>query len=1751
VRLRRSHDEDPVAPVPRPDRHRSEAGDTMVEVLIAIAVIAIAATAILAAFATSISGSGAQRTAVTMDTMLRTASAEVTSAIQQQSSTVFGNCSGAYLVNQSPIALPDSAYTATISGVQYWDSTTNTFTPSTPQTPVNGPCPSGANPIGPQQLTVQVTYQSTTQSITTVVQNPVPPTSSTCQYPASQLVWVAQPTTGNAGSALFPAPTVVLEDRTGCIVQNDASQINLSIASGPSGGTLNNCAPSGYGETSFENCSLSTIGTYTLQASDPGDGIAAVQSTSPVTITAGVAVQLVFHQQPGNGTGGTALTTQPVVWIEDSVGNVVLGDTSTVTLSIGTNPSGGTLSGCTSTTTNGVATFSGCKINTAGTGYTLTASDAGDDLTTASPPSSAFNITVGPASQLGFTTSPGAAVGGDAFGTQPVVSVEDAGGNTVTTNTSHVSLALGTNPSGGTLSGCTSSTSNGVASFSGCAINKNGNGYTLVATDGSLTSATSSAFNVVAPALTSFAVVPATNTPTAGSAFNVTITALDQAGYTFALTGSQTIAFSGPSNSPNNTAPAYPSSVTFSSGVGTASVKLYDAQTTTLTATQGAVTGTSGNVTVGALTTASTFSVANPGTQTAGTPFNETVTALDTYGNTVTTYGGNKFLTFSGPATSPSGTTPAYPSPVTFSGGVGTPSITLSDAQSTTLTVTQGSLSGTSTSFTVTAAPPSTFTTSNPGTQTAGTPFTLTLTAKDAYGNTVTSYSGPQSVVFSGPSNSPNNTAPTYPSSVTFSSGVGTASVTLYDAQSTSITASQGGASGTTNSFTVNGLTTTSAFSLSSPSPTAGSSFTDTVTATDIYGNLTSGYTGSKALVFTGPSNAPNGQAPAYPGTVTFTGGIGTATITLYDAQTTTLTATFASLTGTSGSFTVNPGALSKFTVSNPGAQTAGTPFNVTITALDAWNNTATTYSGSQAIAFSGPSNSPNATTPSYPGSVSFSNGVGTASVTLYDVQSTSLTATKGTATGNSGTFAVSAGSANSFTVSNPGTRTAGTAFNETLTALDAYGNTATGYAGPQSVVFSGPANSPNGTAPTYPSSVTFTNGVGTASVTLVDAQTTTLTATAGPVSGSSTNFTVNGTGTTTNFSLSTPSPTAGTAFNETITATDTYGNLTSGYSGSKTLVFTGPSNAPNGHVPTYPGTVTFTSGVGTASITLYDAQTTTLTATQSAIAGTSASFTVNPSATASSFTVSNPGAQTAGAAFNETITAFDAWGNAATGYTGSKAITFSGPSNSPSGHAPTYPSSVTFSNGVGTASVTLYDVQSTSLTATQGSATGNSGTFAVSAGSANSFTVANPGTRTAGTSFSETITALDTWGNTATGYSGPQTLTFSGPSNSPNASTPTYPSSVTFTSGVGTATVTLVDAQSTTLTATQGSVTGTSTSFTVSPSATAASFTVGNPGTRTAGTAFSVSVTALDPYGNTATGYSGSKTLTFSGPSNSPNNSAPTYPGSVTFTSGVGTPTITLVDAQSTTLTVTQGSVSGTSTSFTVNGAGTASSFTVSNPGTQTAGSAFNETITAIDAYGNTATGYTGSQTLTFSGPSNSPDGTTPSYPGSVTFAAGVGTASVTLVDAQSTSLTATKGSATGNSGSFTVLAAAQASLGLTNITVAPVPALTCTGPNGSLMSCTSTGENANTNLSVTAGLQLLDTYGNVVTNSTGSTITVALAASGNYSSFTPSTLTIANGQSSTSGQFTMTRSTGTGKSATMTAQIGGTTELTVNLHS
>ena len=128
--------------------------------------------------------------------------------------------------------------------------------------------------------------------------------------------------------------------------------------------------------------------------------------------------------------------------------------------------------------------------------------------------------------------------------------------------------------------------------------------------------------------------------------------------------------------------------------------------------------------------------------------------------------------------------------------------------------------------------------------------------------------------------------------------------------------------------------------------------------------------------------------------------------MTLYKAETAKITVTDGTLSNGAGvSVTVGLGHRRRLHASHPSTQTAATPFSETLTAIDSYGNTATTYRGSQSVIFTAPparaakrrripprSASPPASEPPPP-------------ITLFNASAaTTLTATQGSVTGSSGT---------------------------------------------------------------------------------------------------------------------------------------------------------------------------------------------------------------------------------------------------------------------------------------------------------------------------------------------------------------------------------------------------------------------------------------------------------------------------------------------------------------------------------------------------------------------------------------------------------------------------------------------------------------------------------------------------------------------------------------------------------------------------
>lgn len=397
---------------------------------------------------------------------------------------------------------------------------------------------------------------------------------------ASKLGLTQHPSTAPSGVAFTVQPKVAVQDAVGNTITADGTtQVTLSIKSGtPAAGGPGTLACTGgqaltvaSGVATFLGCKITGIGIgYRLTATDTTGGGAPHPYTAADSNLFDIPDNLGFEVQPGGGAGtgskaqgGIAFTNQPKVVVRAGTSNFTtnkaVNDTTTlVTLSIrsGTGTTGAVLTcdqaGNVKVAVAGVAQFSGCKIDKSGTGYKLVATSSpayGVNLWE----SAAFDVVAGPATKLTFTTQPAGANAGQAFTTQPVVAITDAGGNVVTTGVSaNVTLTIGTNPGvpagvltctpGNTVATATSGANAGMAIFSGCKISNAGNGYTLTAIATSivpstttLTAATSNAFNVGVPAA-SISVIPSATVIIWGQTFAITTRfAVNGAGKAFAL----------------------------------------------------------------------------------------------------------------------------------------------------------------------------------------------------------------------------------------------------------------------------------------------------------------------------------------------------------------------------------------------------------------------------------------------------------------------------------------------------------------------------------------------------------------------------------------------------------------------------------------------------------------------------------------------------------------------------------------------------------------------------------------------------------------------------------------------------------------------------------------------------------------------------------------------------------------------------------------------------------------------------------------------------------------------------------------------------------------------------------------------------------------------------------------------------------------------------------------------------------------
>jgi hypothetical protein len=681
-------------------------------------------------------------------------------------------------------------------------------------------------------------------------------------------------------------------------------------------------------------------------------------------------------------------------------------------------------------------------------------------------------------------------------------------------------------------------------------------------------------------------------------------------------------------------------------------------------------------------------------TPTAGAADNLTITAKDEGGGTVTSYAGAKSLTFAGAPNGPEGTVPTVSdsagndvtfgsaTTIEFSAGVATVNAGKNGAMklyrsgATSISVSDGSLSTDAPlAVTVSGAAASRFLlAAESSAPTAGSADNLTITAQDAYGNIATSYAGAKSITFSGASASPGGNQPTVANSsgtatnfgtataITFTAGVAAVSsakngvMKLYRSGAASVNASDGTIStkaplevtvspAAASKFVLTATTTT---------PAAGAADNLTVTAQDTYGNVATSYAGAKSITFSGASASPNGTAPTVSDSagndvafgsataIEFSAGVATVNagkngaMKLYKIGSTSVKAGDGILTTpTALTVTVAATASRLLLAASAASLTAGGSANLTITALDPYENTVTTYTGSKSLAFSGASASPGTNKPTVTNSsgtannfgsvttISFTAGVAAVStgkngvMTLYDVEEAGILVSDGTISSKAPvkvTVSVAAMSKFGLTAATT-TPNSGAADNLTTTAQDAYGNTVSSYSGAKSLTFSGASAGPDGTVPTVSdssgtdvafggaTSISFGEGVASASgakngvMKLYKSGATTVTISDGTFSGTLA-VTVAAPATKLLLAAATATPVAAASDNLTITAQDAYNNVATAYTGAKNLTFSGASASPSGALPTVSNSsgtatnfgtitaITFTAGVAGVSTT-------------------------------------------------------------------------------------------------------------------------------------------------------------------------------------------------------------------------------------------------------------------------------------------------------------------------------------------------------------------------------------------------------------------------------------------------------------------------------------------------------------------------------------------------------------------------------------
>ncbi|MDQ8168695.1 MAG: Ig-like domain-containing protein, partial [Gemmatimonadota bacterium] len=461
----------------------------------------------------------------------------------------------------------------------------------------------------------------------------------------------------------------------------------------------------------------------------------------------------------------------------------------------------------------------------------------------------------------------------------------------------------------------------------------------------------------------------------------------------------------------------------------------------------------------------------SPTTVAAGGTATATVTVKDAYGNVITNATSSAFS-----ASTSGGSLGAFNCTL----GVCTATYTapiLAGAKTISATIGGTDIGNSPATVTVTAGAAARFVIFGAATQNAGASQNITIRALDANGNVATGYTGAKNLTFSGASASPAGNDPTASAtafgtttSVTFTAGEATGvALVLFKAETAVIAATDGSVSATGADrldVTVAAVAASAAQSTLAVSPTsvaAGGTATATVTVRDAYGNVITNATSSAFSASTS-----GGSLGAFNCTL----GVCTATYTapiLAGAKTISATIGGTDIGNSPATVTVTAGAAARFVILGAATQVAGASQNITIRALDANGNIATSYTGAKTLTFSGASVSANSNAPTIGStafgtgtSVTFASGEATlVAMTLYTAETAVIATTDGSVSATSTdrlTVTVSADNASPVVTDITAAPTSivanGTSESTlSITLKDAYGNATASVASPGTVV--------------------------------------------------------------------------------------------------------------------------------------------------------------------------------------------------------------------------------------------------------------------------------------------------------------------------------------------------------------------------------------------------------------------------------------------------------------------------------------------------------------------------------------------------------------------------------------------------------------------------------------------------------------------------------------------------------------------------